>query len=92
MAYVRHGSTSFLLQQFYVREHAENFMMHMLVENVDDWYKRVRNSDVQARFGVRVEAPEDRPWQMRDFTLTDPTGVCWRIAQNIRGLQVNVGV
>jgi len=22
-------------------------------------------------------------WRMRDFGLTDPSGVCWRIAQNI---------
>lgn len=36
MAYVRHGSTSFLLQNFYVPEHANNFMMHLLVMNVDD--------------------------------------------------------
>jgi uncharacterized glyoxalase superfamily protein PhnB len=38
---------------------------------------------VAERFGVQVGAPEDRPWAMRDFTLFDPRGVLWRIAQNI---------
>jgi hypothetical protein len=23
-----------------------------------------------------------RPWKMRDFCLSDPTGVLWRIGQN----------
>jgi uncharacterized glyoxalase superfamily protein PhnB len=23
-----------------------------------------------------------QPWRMRDFTITDPSGVTWRIAQN----------
>ena len=34
-------------------------------------------------FGVEVGKPQDRPWGMRDFTLFDPSGVLWRIAQNI---------
>lgn len=83
MAYVRHGSTSFLLQRFYVKEHAENFMMHMLVENVNDWYRHVVDTGVKARFDVRVDPPEDRPWGIRDFPLVDPAGVLWRIGQNI---------
>ena len=83
LAYVRHGSASFLLQQFFVTDHAHNFMMHMPVESVDDWYRQVLNSGVVERFGVRVDPPEDRPWGIRDFPLYDPTGVLWRIGQNI---------
>jgi catechol 2,3-dioxygenase-like lactoylglutathione lyase family enzyme len=83
LAYVRFGETSFLLQAFYEPAHATNFQMHMLVENVDDWHAYVRSSGVQDRFGVDFGEPEDRPWAMRDFTLVDPSGVLWRIAQNI---------
>ena len=83
LAYVRHGETSFLLQSFHDPAHANNFQMHLLVENVDDWHAHVRASGVEARFGVEVGEPEDRPWAMRDFTLFDPSGVLWRIAQNI---------
>lgn len=83
LAYVRHGETSFLLQSFYEPAHTSNFQMHLLVENVDDWHAHVRSSGVLDRFGVAVGEPEDRPWGMRDFTLFDPSGVLWRIAQNI---------
>ncbi len=85
LAYVRYGDTSFLLQNFYVEEHTVNFMMHFLVENVDDWYKHVTASGVIEKFGVRVEPPQDRPWGLRDFPLVDPSGVLWRVGQNIAG-------
>ena len=69
--------------EFYVKEHAENFMMHMLVECVDDWYQQVLRSGVRERFGTRVGIPENRPWGIRDFTLVDPSSVLWRIGQNV---------
>lgn len=83
LAYVHYGNTSFLLQAFYVPEHANNFMMHLLVENVDDWHAHVLASGVVEAFGARVDEPRDRPWRIRDFPLFDPTGVLWRIGTNI---------
>lgn len=83
LAYIRHGATSFLLQKFYVAEHAGNFMMHLLVENVDDWHRHVVESGVVEKFGLRLESPADRPWGLRDFAMTDPAGILWRIGQNI---------
>jgi catechol 2,3-dioxygenase-like lactoylglutathione lyase family enzyme len=83
LAYVRHGETSFLLQAFDQPEFIKNFQMHLLVENVDAWHAHVRALGLADRFGVEIGEPEDRPWAMRDFTLFDPSGVLWRIAQNI---------
>ncbi|CAN7582840.1 VOC family protein [Pseudoxanthomonas sp. LjRoot143] len=83
LAYIHHGKTAFLLSQFYLREHAENFVMHLLVANADDWHRNVEASGVVGRFSVRVSPPDDRPWGLRDFTLIDPTGVLWRIGHVI---------
>ena len=83
LAYFRCGEASFLLQNFFVQEHARNFQMHWLVENVDHWHAHITALDVANRFGADVGSPEDRPWAMRDFILFDPTGVLWRIGQNI---------
>ena len=58
-------------------------MMHLLVQNVDDWHRNVESSGLIERFGTRVGAPENRPWGLRDFFFTDPTGVLWRIGQDI---------
>ncbi len=81
VAYFRHGNSCFLLQNFYVKEHAENFKMHLWVEEVDEWWKQL--SAAAAPFGITVEKPEDRAWGMRDFPLLDPSGVLWRIGQPI---------
>ena len=83
LAYMRLGDTAFFLQNFYVAAHASNFMMHLIVQDVDSWWARVQKADIAARYGVRTVAPQDQPWRQRDFVLCDPSGVLWRIAQNI---------
>lgn len=82
IAYFHHGDVSFLLQDFYVETLAKNFMMHLLVENVDSWSNHVREKQIAAKYGVKVTEIEQQPWRMRDFVLIDPSGVLWRIAQN----------
>ena len=82
LAYVRHGNASFLLQNFYIKEHADNFMMHMLVEDLDAWWRHVEAQQLQSKYQIMVEPPADRSWGLRDFVITDPTGVLWRIAQS----------
>jgi len=83
LAYFHAGKSSFLLQRFYVKEHAECFMMHMLVEDVEAWWAHVESQRIVQKYSVRAGPPEDRSWGIRDFTLTDPTGVLWRIGQSI---------
>lgn len=83
VAYFHHGSAAFLLQHFYEEQHAANFMMHLLVEDVDAWWRRLSDTGLAATYGVNLTHPELRPWGMRDFTLTDPSGVLWRIAENV---------
>jgi catechol 2,3-dioxygenase-like lactoylglutathione lyase family enzyme len=83
LAYLRRGAFSFLLQKFYNKEHADNFMMHLLVEDVEAWWSHVEAQGLTAKYAVSAEAPADKPWGIRDFVITDPTGVLWRIGQNI---------
>lgn len=83
MAYLHHGSSSFMLQKFYVREQAENFVMHLLVEDVAAWHRHLSEAGVAERFDVRMGELVDQPWGMREFVLFDPSGVLWHIAQNI---------
>jgi catechol 2,3-dioxygenase-like lactoylglutathione lyase family enzyme len=85
LAYLRHGDSSFLLQNFYNKEHAGNFMMHLLVEDVEAWWSHVQAMGLAAKYGVDVEPPADRSWGLRDFVVVDPSGVLWRIGQNISG-------
>jgi len=83
IAYFHFGNASFLLQNFCADAFAENFMMHLLVENVDAWWNRIFESGVVEAYGVTLSPIELQPWRMRDFCLTDPSGVCWRVGQNV---------
>jgi len=82
VAYFHFGPVSFLLQDFCAESFAENFMMHILVEDVQAWWQHVQASGVVPKYGVRLTPLEDQPWKMRDFCLFDPSGVVWRIGQN----------
>lgn len=84
IAYFHFGHVSFLLQDFCAESFAENFMMHILVEDVSAWWHQVQESGVLTKYGVKVTELEDQPWRMRDFCLYDPSGVIWRIGQNIQ--------
>ncbi|HEX2584644.1 MAG TPA: VOC family protein [Steroidobacteraceae bacterium] len=83
IAYLHYGSASFLLQDFYAEALAKDFTMHLLVEDIDAWWQQLTQAGIAAKYGVTIGNIETQPWRMRDFELTDPSGVCWRIAQNI---------
>ena len=67
LAYMRHGNTSFLLQEF--AEGIDNFMMHLLVQDVDFWWRHVQDQDMVAKYGVMIEPVSDKPWGLRDFAI-----------------------
>jgi len=77
-----HGACRFLLQNFYVEDLANNFMLFLVVEDLDAWWGRIQASGVLERYvGVRGKAPELYPWGFREIHLIDPSGVLWHIAQ-----------
>jgi len=75
------GSFRFLLQNFYVQQHVENFMMHLMVDDADDWWKRIEEAGLEAKYpGITAKPPTMQPWGLRVLYLTDPSGVLWHIA------------
>jgi len=83
VAYFHHADASFLLQDFCAEALADNFMMHLLVEDVDAWHRHIDDAGIAEKYGVKVGPVELQPWRMRDFVLFDPSGVLWRVAQNV---------
>jgi hypothetical protein len=78
-----HGKVGFLLQDYYVKEFAESLQMHLLVKDVDAWWAQLQAKQISQKYGVDIGGPENRDWKMRDFTIIDPCGVLWRVAQDI---------
>jgi hypothetical protein len=74
------GSFRFLLQPFYVKEHAGNFMMRLLVEDADKWWDHIERCNLKEKYSLHVAKPPTmQPWGSRVLYLSDPTGVLWHI-------------
>lgn len=80
---MRIGGFSFFLQNYYQQGWADNFMVQLLVADLDAWWRHIEGKDLAARYeGVRAAAPKDYPWGLREIHLIDPAGVLWHIAQD----------
>jgi hypothetical protein len=44
------GDSSFLLQKHYQKDWAENFMMQLMVDDLDAWWEHIRSLDLPNRF------------------------------------------
>jgi predicted enzyme related to lactoylglutathione lyase len=85
VAIFRAGSGGFILQRFYQKEWAENFMMQLMVDNLDAWWAHINTLEL-SHFGVQpARAPAMQPWGLRVAYLTDPCGVLWHVAQRREG-------
>jgi hypothetical protein len=51
---------AFCCRIFYNEVHAGNFMMHLLVEDVDAWWHHVQNQGLPAKYSVHAEPPAER--------------------------------
>jgi hypothetical protein len=75
------GSHSFLLQDYYVEVWAENFVMHMLVDDLDAWWEHLTALNIASRYGVKSpRAPKLESWGLNVAYMFDPAGVLWHIA------------
>jgi len=76
------GTHAFLLQGCYVKEWAENTVMHVLVTEVDAWCRHIDSLDLAHRFGVvPPAAPRVEPWGLTVAYVFDPSGVLWHFAE-----------
>jgi uncharacterized glyoxalase superfamily protein PhnB len=77
------GSFRFLLQKFYVAEHAGNFMMSLSVEDADAWWEHFQRQEFTKKYpGIMCKPPKIQPWGVRVLYLSDPTGVLWHISDD----------
>jgi catechol 2,3-dioxygenase-like lactoylglutathione lyase family enzyme len=76
------GGSEIILTRFYQKEYAENFMMQLLVDDLDAWWTRIASLDLPERFGVLApREPAMQPWRLRVAYVIDPSGVLWHFAE-----------
>ncbi len=80
------GATSFVLQNYFQEDWAANFMMQLMVDDLDSWWSHIEALDLPRTFGVAApKAPALQPWGLRVAYVVDPSGVLWHIAERRDG-------
>jgi hypothetical protein len=75
------GTHAFLLQGYYVKEWAENTVMHVLVNDVHAWWQHIDSLALDKQFDVSAPAsPRVEPWGLTVAYVFDPSGVLWHFA------------
>jgi catechol 2,3-dioxygenase-like lactoylglutathione lyase family enzyme len=82
LAEMRLGPFAFLLQDYYVEQWADNFMMHVLVDDLEAWWGRIASLDLAGRYGVQAPRPPKlESWGLTVAYVFDPAGVLWHFAE-----------
>ncbi|MCC7003694.1 MAG: hypothetical protein IT357_16165 [Gemmatimonadaceae bacterium] len=86
VAIFRIGRSEFLLQSRYAKEWAENAMMQLMVDDLEQWWQAIQAMDLPGRFGVAPPTPPAvQSWGLRVAYVVDPAGVLWHVAQRRPG-------
>lgn len=76
------GATSFILTNFHDENFENNYMMQLMVGDLDAWWAHIVSLDLPSKFELSVlKPPEMQPWGLRIAYIADPSGVLWHIAQ-----------
>ncbi len=79
------GTTGFILQNRSEKGWAEVFIMQLMVDDLDTWWRHIEALDLPTRFGVaKPQAPALQPWGLRVAFVVDPSSV-WHVAQRREG-------
>ena len=76
------GNDSFILQNFYVKELAENFVLQLTVADAIAWWNKYDPERVAGRFGAKTPVPPTlQAWEMIVGFIHDPSGVLWHVTE-----------
>jgi uncharacterized glyoxalase superfamily protein PhnB len=71
----------FFLQKFQNEWLKGNLMMMLEVENLDDWWAMLSSLELEKKYeGVKLTAPQEYPWGVREAQLVDVCGIYWHIS------------
>ena len=70
----------FILQNYDVKVFAENFMMRVTVDDLDEFWRELSAKNLTEKFGIKMREPTNFPWG-REVNMIDIAGVCWHFAE-----------
>ncbi|MBP1989335.1 hypothetical protein [Paenibacillus eucommiae] len=77
----RMGEQEFYLQNFHNQEFQENFMVELVVEDLDSCWTHLQTTALDKKYPIKMKEPTVYPWGKREINIIDPSGVCWHISE-----------
>ncbi len=71
----------FYLQKYDEKSFAENFMLSVRVDDLDEFWEKISKLKLTEKFGVKLKEPTNFPWG-REVNLIDIAGVCWHFTSD----------
>jgi hypothetical protein len=83
LALLQLGGCSFFLQDYFVKEWAENFVLDLRVASADEFWRFLESLQLSQRIpaSVRLGPPHDDAAGIRRGHFVDPSGVLWHFSQ-----------
>ena len=76
------GNDSFILQNFYIKELAANFVVQLTVPNATTRWNKYNPERVADRFATEPPTPPAlQNWGMIVGFIHDPSGVLWHVTE-----------
>jgi hypothetical protein len=70
----------FILQKFDDREFAQNFMISVGVNDVEEFRQSVIDKKLPEKFGIRIGNVSQQPYG-KEVNIVDIAGVCWHFVE-----------
>lgn len=84
------SSGGFILQRHDQKGWAENFMLSLMVDDLDAGWKHIESLQLAKNSGVTPPKPPAlQPWGLRVAYVYDSTGVLRHVAQRREGVQLD---
>ena len=79
-----HSSFSFWLQDYYVKDWAENCVLCLYVNNLEDWWSHLQSMNLDVSYNARAKllGPPSEKEGAQMFHVIDPSGVLWHFRQS----------
>jgi len=82
LAVLELGDSRFYLQNYYNKEWADNFMLHITVEDAAAWYQHASNIIANGSYkNACINKPKEEPYGALVTFVWDPCGVLLHFAQ-----------
>ena len=75
----RRDTCAFILQNFNDKTFAENLMIRVVVENLDEFWQEISDKNLDKKFNIKLKPPTKFPYG-REVHLIDIAGVCWHFS------------